>query len=115
MKARDKQTDKQEAEASGRGGKSRLTLRIDHEKALKAVSGSLWRLLCTEDEDTVKVTVTQKEDTYLAIGTRYWETEQKFVCFASGETILEALLGLAGKWYQRDAWKPEKPWDGGSR
>lgn len=87
---------------------SPITRRVEFEKKMKEFDGSLWRLLCALDEDFIKVTVLTRSDGYLAVGNRYWETEAVYVAFGFGETVFDALKGLAGKWYQRDAWKLEE-------
>lgn len=100
--------DKQEAEASGRA-KSPITRQMDAYKALQAWNQALAKLMAVPDDDFIGVNVVQKPDVFLAIGKRYWETEQEFVCFAEGDCMATALNALASKWYARDAWKVNKP------
>lgn len=101
------QEDKQEKAVRA---KSRATVEYEFDKALKAYNGSLWRMLSVPDEDYISMKVVQRGDAdWLAVGERFWETESKLVTFASGDSAWTALVALAARWHQRDAWKVPKP------
>jgi len=103
---------KSRKELDAQYGESPLYRMLAAVKAIESWSSYLGKFLIVGDPDLKSIRIVPRQDAYMVVIERYWETEQVFVVFVSGDSILQARNTAISKYGVRDAWKVQTPYKG---